>query len=80
MNRGDVDYKVSAQEIVYFKWMDNRPAHIISNFHNTEQTTILTRQRDDSRLEFPCPTAVKAYNSCIGRVDKADISCAQFMV
>ena len=73
MNRGDFDYRVSAQKIVYFKWMDNNPVHIISNFHNTEQTLILRRQRDGFRLELSCPTAVKDYNSYMEGVDKADM-------
>ena len=55
--------------------MDNKPVHIISNFPDTEQTTILRRQKDGSRLELPCPTAVKDYNSYMRRVDKADILC-----
>ena len=80
MNRGDFDYRVSAQEIVYFKWMDNKPVHIISNFHDTEQTLILRRQRDGSQLEFPCPTAVKDYNSYMGGVDKADMLCSIYGV
>ena len=61
---------------IYFKWMGNKPVHVISNFHNTEQTMILKRQRDGSRLEFPCPTAVKDYNSYMGGVHKADILCS----
>ena len=73
MNRGDFDYRVSAQEIVYFKWMDNKPVHINSNFYDTEQTMILWRQRDGSRLEFACPPTVKDYNSYMGGVDKADM-------
>ena len=58
MNRDDFGYRVSAQEIVYFKCMDKKPVHIISNSHDTEQATILRRQRDYSPLEFTCPTAI----------------------
>ena len=64
-----------SQEIVNFKWMDNKPVHIISNFYNTEQTMLMTRQREVSQLEFPCPTAVKEYNSSMGGVDKVDMLC-----
>ena len=46
MNRGDFDYRVSAQEVVFLKWMDNKVVHRISNFHDTEQTMILRRERD----------------------------------
>ena len=46
MKRGGFDYRISASEIMYFKWMGNKPVHIISNFHDTEQTMILMRQRD----------------------------------
>ena len=35
VSRGDVGFRVPAQEIVYFKWMDNKPVHIISDFHDT---------------------------------------------
>ena len=73
MNRGNFDYRVSVQEIVYFKWMGNKPVHTISNFHNNEHTMILRRQRDSPQLEFPCPTAVKNYNSYMGGVDKSDM-------
>ena len=62
------------------KWMDNKPVHIISNFHDTEQTMILRRQKDGSRLEFPCPTAVKDYNSYMRGVDKADMLCSVYGV
>ena len=76
MNRGDFYYRVSAQEIVYFTWRDNKPVHIISNFHDAEQTMILRRQRDGSQLEFPCPTAVKDYNSYMGGIDKDNMLCS----
>ena len=65
-----------AQEIVYFKWINNKPVHTISNFYDTEQTMILRRQRYGSRLECLCPTAMKDYNSYIGRVYKANILCS----
>ena len=69
-----------AQEIVYFKRINNKTVHTISNFHDTEQTMILRRQRDGSRLECHCPTAVKDYNSYIGRVDKAVMLCSIYGV
>ena len=50
--------------------------HIISNFHDAEQTMILRRQRDGSQLEFPCPTAVKDYNSYMGGIDKDNMLCS----
>ena len=71
MKRGGFDYRISASEIMYFKWMGNKPVHIISNFHDTEQTMILMRQRDG--LQFPCPKDVKDYNSYMEGVDKAMI-------
>ena len=35
MSRVDFSIRVSVQEIVYFKWMDNKSMDIISNFHDT---------------------------------------------
>ena len=73
MNWVNFDYRVSVQEIVYFKWMGNKPVHIISDFHDNEHTMIPRRQRDSPQLEFPCSTAVKNYNSYMGGVDTADM-------
>ena len=34
MQRGDFDHRV-AIDIVFYKWMNNKPATIVSNFHGT---------------------------------------------
>ena len=76
MNRDDFGYRVSAQEIVYFKCMDKKPVHIISNSHDTEQATILRRQRDCSPLEY----LPYSYNIPICEGSMKLICCSQFMV
>ena len=38
----------------------------------TEQGTVLRRQRDGSRVNFPCPAAVISYNTYMGGVDRGD--------
>lgn len=75
LNRGEFDYMVSKQGIVYFKWNDNSTVHAVSNFHGTDASVIQRTQKDGTKSQFPCPTAIKAYNEYMGGDDKADILC-----
>ena len=80
MNRGEFDYRVSSQEILYCKWKYNRPVRFIWNIHNTEQNKVTGRQRDDSRKVFTCSVTMKDYNTIMGRVDKTNIICSLYGV
>lgn len=66
LKRGEFDHRISAHNICYFKWMDNKPVHIISNFHTHESAVITRKQKDGTKKEFNCPKAVKDYNIYMG--------------
>ena len=75
MQRGDFDYCV-ANDIVFYKCMDNKPVTVVSNFHETDRAKVSIRLRDGSKKKFDCPLAVKEYNRYMGGVDLADFLCA----
>ena len=75
MQRGDFDYRV-ANDIVFYKSMENKPVAVVSNFHGTDKAKVSRRLRDSGKKEFDCPLAVKEYNMCMGGVDLADFRCA----
>lgn len=76
LERGEFDHRVSKEGILYVKWNDNKPVHVVSNFHGTDTTEILRTQKDGTRKKFPSPTAVKSYSQHMGGVDKADMLCS----
>jgi hypothetical protein len=55
-------------------------SHIVSNFHGTGVSEILRTQKDGTKKTFPCPIAIKEYNSYMGGVDKADMLCGIYSV
>ena len=75
MQRGYFDYRV-ANDIVFYKWMDNKPVTVVSDFHGTDTAKVSRRLRDGSRKKFDCPLAVKEYNMCMGGVNLAELRCA----
>ena len=75
MQRGDFDYRV-ANEIVFYKCMDNKPITVFSNFHGTDAAKVSRKLRDGSKKESDRPLAVKEYNMYMGEVDLADFCCA----
>ena len=75
MVRGEYDYRVTKQGIVFYKWKDNISVFLVSNFHGTEASAVSRTQKDGSKKQFLCPAAVKEYNENMG-VDKADMLCA----
>ena len=40
LERGEFDWRVSNDELTFFKWKDNKSVHLLSNFHGTETTTL----------------------------------------
>ena len=75
MQSGDFDYRVS-NDIVFYKWMINKPVTVVSNFHGTNTAKVSRRLRKGSRKEFDCPLAVKEYNMYMGEVNLTDFCCA----
>ena len=76
LKRGDFDYRVSKSGLTYYKWIDNKPVFLLSNFHGTLEDTIEHTQKNGSSETISCPLAVKEYNSYMGRVNKADMLSA----
>ncbi|KAF0690078.1 piggyBac transposable element-derived protein 4-like [Aphis craccivora] len=72
MKRGMSDSKLLADRISFFKWMDNKPVHLISNFHGSEITSVKRKSKDGSAVTIPCPTVVSDYDKYMGGVDHAD--------
>ena len=54
-------------------WMDKKIVMAMySNCQPTETEFVLRRQRDGSRSEVTCPTAIISYNKHMGGVDRGD--------
>ena len=72
LQRGEFDCRITNESIGFYTWMDNKAAHLISNFHGSAVFSVSGTQKDGFKKEFPCPAAVKHYND-MGGVDKADL-------
>lgn len=66
-----ITYASSNTYYVVFKWKDNKPVYIISNFYGSETITV-TRKLNGTSHPVPCPTAVAGYNRFMGGVDMTD--------
>ena len=78
LERGEFDWRVSNDELTFFKWKDNKSVHLLSNFHGTETTTISRTQRSGEKKTFSSPKAIKDYNNYMSGVDKADMLCSLY--
>ena len=65
-----------ANDITFYKWVDNKPVTAVSNVHGTDTAKVSRRLRDGSKKEFDCPLAIEEYNMYMGGVDLADFRCA----
>lgn len=72
LKRGEYDYRFSDLNIGYWKWKDNKMVHFVSNFHGSEETTVLRKQKNGTKSTVICSRSVKDYNVYMGGVDTAD--------
>ena len=54
-------------------WKDRKIVKVMSTATDpTEETTVMRRQRDGTRIPVSCPISVKRYNEKMGAVDNGD--------
>lgn len=73
MNRGDIDWLVSNENIMCLKWKDKRCVTVLSN--QSKPNTIFQverKQKDGSTVAIACPKAIVDYNRNMGFVDHFD--------
>lgn len=74
LKRGNYDWRITEDGIVFMKWMDKRAVYLASNFLNPLEVEVVNRKRKDGNTDIiPCPRIVKNYNYKMGFVDKADM-------
>ena len=74
MSPGDSEFRTSYKGVQWLKWIDKKPVHFLSNFHDPSVIShVNRRQKDGSLREVTCPQMAKDYNSHMGCVDKADM-------
>ena len=71
---GDSEFCFSYNGVSWLKWIDKKPVHFLSNFHDASKISqVNRRQKDGSLKEVTCPQIVVDYNDFMGCVDKADM-------
>jgi len=72
-NRGEYESFVSDTGISATKWMDNKEVHILSNYHNPNDLSIVQRKKKDgNKIQISCPSSIADYNKNMNAVDKFD--------
>ena len=60
-------------KVVASAWRDNKTVIVMStNSQPTDHGSVLRRQRDGTRVSYPCPASVITYNAHMGGVDRGD--------
>ena len=72
--RGDLDWRVSKDGLVFLKWKDRKIVSFLSNYHNPlDICSVPRKEKDGSSKDIPCPNIVRDYNAHMGYVDKMDM-------
>ena len=53
-------------------WQDTKTVSVLSTNQSPSEFTVQRRQKDSTRIEVPCPLAIKIYNLFMGGVNKND--------
>lgn len=72
LERGTVDYQFSNTGIGIYKWKDTKSVFFASNYHGSEQTSVLRKNKQGVSMVVPSPQVAKDYNNYMGGVDHAD--------
>ncbi|CAH1983978.1 unnamed protein product [Acanthoscelides obtectus] len=72
MGKGDCQTLFSDQGVIAHLWKDSKEVLILSRCHKDEMGTVERRQQAGTKINVPCPEAIKAYNGCMGGVDLSD--------
>ena len=69
--RGEYRYRQQGNLLVSL-WQDTKTVSVLSTNQSPSEVTVRRRQKDSTRIEVPCPLAIKIYNLFMGGVDKND--------
>ena len=73
LKRGEHHSVIVAPGVQCLLWKDKKAIPFINTTcEPSEQTTVMRKKKDGSRITVPCPQSVKLYNSYMGGVDVAD--------
>lgn len=73
LKRGEYDWSTSDTGLTAVKWKDKRSVHLLSNYHNPEDVTEVSRKEKDGTItKIPCPKVLHDYNQNMNSVDKFD--------
>ena len=78
-NRGDYLYSQCGNLLVSL-WQDTKTVSCLSTNQSPAEVSVCRRQKDGTRIEIPCPEAIKVYNEYMGGVDKNDQLCGYYSV
>lgn len=74
LRRGESEYRVSLDGLVYMKWKDRKAVNFLANHMDPSENSFTNRKQKDGTLEeIPCPKLVMNYNKHMGFVDKFDM-------
>lgn len=73
LNRGDFDWAVSDDGLIFLKWRDKRCVSILSSLPDSADSTEVERkEKDGTKVKIKCPKAFSTYNRNMGYVNKFD--------
>lgn len=74
MKLGEYECRTSFKGLAWVKWIDKKPVHFLSNFHDPHiSETCKRKQKNGSKIDVPCPKLANDYNKNMGFVDKMDM-------
>ncbi|XP_064597857.1 piggyBac transposable element-derived protein 2-like [Liolophura sinensis] len=79
--RGSYDYR-SAEGVLVCSWYDNKVVNVASNKCSVKPTTEVRRYDNKTKtyVNIECPALIKAYNKCMGGVDKCDMMLSLYRI